>query len=182
MFCAKEVPIECSVVHVLPFEPFFDSPLKKVPHSLNEIDILAPVRPDVNITTDSTKPCKVIGIISTGPSLWHITHVIPAPPLTSGVHITVQALGRKVSTRLTCTETLAVGTRVVQCPNWLGTDMWNEGPKTGVVAAVHSNCVYVQWEGSQRQESYPFARTPLTLYSRPHYVFGPSHFQIKTEL
>ena len=46
-FVQKEPPTECSVV--LSFCPSFVNPPKKVPHGLNEIDIRAPVRPNVSI-------------------------------------------------------------------------------------------------------------------------------------
>ena len=168
----KEAPTECSVV--LSFCPSFVNPPKKVPHGLNEIDIRAPVRPNVSITTDSGKPCKVTEITSTSPSSWHVTYIIPAPPLTSGVHITAQTLQEKVSMRLMCIQTLAVGTRVVYLgPNWPSCFGTGRHGSTGVVEGVGSDYVIVKWEASQGQS---YLENPP-----PEVDFGPSYCEVRTE-
>ena len=110
-FVQKEKPTECFVQ--VSIRPSFVNPPTSVPHGLNEIDIRAPARPNVSITTDSGIPCMVTGITPTTPSSWRVTYVIPAPPLTNSVHITVRALEEKASMRLACIQTLALGTRVV---------------------------------------------------------------------
>ena len=142
--------------------PTFVSPPKEVPHGLNEIDICAFTRPNVTITTDSGEPCKVTGITFNGPSSWHVTYIIPAPPLTDSVHITAQALEKKVIT-VPCTKTLAIGTRVVRGPHWIGGDGDGGPGSVGVVEGYYSEGIQVQWQGK----------------SRGHW-FKPFHFRIKT--
>ena len=127
LFVQKELPTECSILPS--FRPSFVNPPKEVPHGLNKFDIRSPVSPNVSIScTDSGKPCKVTGITSTGPSSWHVSYIIPAPPLTSGVQIRAQALEENVSMRVACIQTLAVGTRVV----YIGRDPLGYSGHTGL--------------------------------------------------
>ena len=168
-FVQKEPPTECSVA--LSIRLSFVNPPNEVPHGLNEIDIRAPDRPNVSIITDLGKSCRVTGITPTSRSLWHVTYVIPAPPLTNGVQITAQVLQEKVSMRLTCIQTLAVGTRVVGLSQGGAAHYKRQGHRrVGVVAAVDSGYVSVQWGAS------------LYFGSGTEKVqFGPSYFEVKTE-
>ena len=125
---------------------------------MNEIDIRAFTRPDVTVTTDSGKPCKVTEITSTGSSSWHVTYIIPAPPLTDSVHITAQALGKKVIT-VPCTKTLALGTRVVRGPDWDHGDVDGGPGGVGIVDGHYRYShyrygVYVQWKQLRKDHSF----------------------------
>ena len=132
---------------------------------MNEIDISAVIRPDVSIVTNSGEPCKVAGITSTGPLLWRVTYVIPAPPITDSVHITAQTLGKKVIT-IPCTRMLALGTRVVRGPQWDCGDRDGGPGGVGFVKGFYSKDVmYVQWQKE-----------------RTAHCFKPSCFRIKVAL
>ena len=174
IFVRNELPTECSVM--LSYHPSFVNPPKEVPHGLNKIDIRSPVSPNVSIScTDSWKPCKVTGITSTGPSSWRVTYIIPAPPLTSSVQITAEALQEVLSMRLTCTQTLAVGTRVIYIArDQLSPFMVGGYKRVGVVqGAVDSDCVSVQWETSPGQGNL---LRPLR-----NFRFGPLCCEVRTE-
>ena len=112
----------------------------------------------------------ITGITSTGPSSWHVTYIIPAPPLTNGVHITAQALEEKASMILMCTQTLAVGTRVHEHSPHL---MFQVPRKVGVVMGAFSDSVSVRWETSPGQM--------FSIGAYKKYRFGPFCCEVATE-
>ena len=126
-------------------EPTFVSPPEKVPHGLNQIDILATARPNITINTDSGEPCKVTEITSTSPSSWHVTYIIPAPPLTKKVRITAETLGKTVMKEIQCTKKLAIGTRVVRGPDWRKGDKDGGPGSVGIVTDYVWSVVFVKW-------------------------------------
>ena len=121
-----------------------DAPCE-IPLGLNKLQVHFPIKPDIEITTSSNKPCKVAEIVPTGPSSWSVTFIIPAPPVPEQVQISVSVNGiilRQLDIK--CVNQLARGTRVVRGPGW-GWKMQDGGPgcqgrvTTCDVAKVTSN-------------------------------------------
>ena len=149
----------------------FDTLPKEVLYGVNEVSIRSFARPDVSIITDSGKECRVTSIASTGPASWHVTYIIPVPPLTKSVRIAAQTFGKTVSATIPCSGAMAVGTRVSRGPDWDDGDQDGGPGSVGVVTSCNPALPFgyalnVKWNEKDPQV----------------YFFSELNFPIKTEI
>ena len=149
----------------------FDTLPKKVPYGVNKVGIHTFVRPEVSIVTDSGKECQVTGITSAGAASWHISFIIPVPPLAKSVCIRAQTLRKTVNATIQCSGAMAVGTRVTRGPNWDDGDQDGGPGSVGVVTSCNAthpfgHALNVKWNEKEPQV----------------YFLSEYNFQVKTEV
>ena len=104
-----------------------DAPCE-IPLGLNKLQVNCLIKPEIEITTSSNKPCKVMEVVPTSRSSWSVTYIVPAPPVPEQVQISV-SVNRIVlkQSHIKCINRLAPGTKVVRRPGYPSLSGMQEG-------------------------------------------------------